>query len=405
MPPHAGAAAGAAVDAITQPRPLNTESVMTRFRGTFDKWVAKVTDLDKHDLESRLVSLEKRSHLRVLNGQINIWYVLAVRNKTRADKAPVPPPVRAKILEFITDPAGLGRVASDCGGMSTLGSSVLEQYDARDVIPYFLEKIRASVETGTVDLFDLTQQILDGAPSLPNNERPRIDIIVVILIKKGFEIIAKTGEGDDATKTWNKWNLIEMPNQHTGWDQHLPLPLRVRINHWGHATIPRLFFAKKVVDCFNNNLAGRAGHHLSQGEARKPAPFWSDFKQTISRSGDEVVKYLLNLFSATLSKGIPLLEISREVMEQAPKLPSGESYPLGIPQLHALHRELPSSLCLLFKLSDEQEAKGFTIVPPNRVHGNRVDDAPEDEAEPMQHDADPLPFFLHAQFNVDKLAI
>ncbi|CAD7923542.1 unnamed protein product [Amoebophrya sp. A120] len=367
MPPQPALVAGAPARDVG----LNSENVMTKFRGSFDKWVKKATELDKEQLTTKLRTVEPRNFRKVLHGQINIWYVLAMRNKARADKPPLPPPVRAKIVEFIGD-ASASSLLPSCKQMQQLGCSVVEQYYARSVLPYFLDKIHASVEKGNMESFEIDRDLLDGAPALANGERPRIEVVVRLLVFQGFRLRM---EGHEVAIDRSNSYLIDT----------VPLPVRVLVYHWSHTEMPAQIIAAHAAR--NLTPGGAASADAPAGRTGK---IWVEFQETIGRIGDEVVKYLLDLFSAAVAKGIPQLEITRELLDQGPKLPSGESYPVNARDVDALHDGLSHGYSLLSKLSKEQPTMGFTIKGPFGL---------------LFQNRDPLPVCLHAMYVPEESAV
>ncbi len=310
--------------------------------------------------------------------QVNIWYVLASRNIGPGNRPPFPEGVRHLIMQFTQ--GDYAEVIAEFyrddnqdlfyGLMRTAWARNCEDYAT--VLEYYIGKIRAGAKVGDFTELRITDDVANAAPALANGDRPRMDIIVAMLVRKLFSVYRENGE------------RLFLPAAGEGFgDLTLPLTVHLGKGMWSHADRDADSVAREVT-----------GQPYGGPNAKRPrlcdAPLWRSFEKVFKTSLQNASDYLVKLLAASAERGIPKLEVTEEVMAQAPKLPSGESVPLTFTQAKALHGQLFD--CLLLHLVIRQQKDGFFIRYPGG----------EEPRDRWDGDDPALPFTLEVGYHDEK---
>ncbi|CAD7934150.1 unnamed protein product [Amoebophrya sp. A120] len=347
-----------------QPTKITAENVLLRYKGSYEKWVQKIADLDRESLEGRLQNLDKRTANKMLASQVNIWCVLATRNLTNQRRS-LPEVLRKKVMHFL----GQENIQIlDCRNADYFHSIKIARsqigVDYGLVFEYYMKKILETAAKGVATRFAITDEIADGAPALRNGDRPRLDVVVTMLLRRSFyvyhdrELERRIDEEEDAP---------------------LAAPLFVslgEVEDESHERLP----SSDIADLARN--ARPTNSSITSSDGSPNGSIWTAFLETLERTEAEIVNYLARrLLDECATNGIPKLEVTSEVMQNAPTLPNGEAYPLTPEAARALHPGLGSPHCLMYCLHRAEKVKGFTLA----LRGERC----------VYSEGDALPFTLH----------
>ncbi len=236
------------------------------------------------------------------------------------------------------------------------------------VFEYYMKKILETAAKGDATKFAITDEIADGAPALRNGDRPRLDVVVTMLLRRRFYV-------------YYDRELEEEIEEDDPIGVELAAPLFVSLGETEDMSHMRLS-SHDIADLARDG-GSTTSSSISSDALPSSGSIWTAFLETLERTLAEIVDYLARrLLDECATNGIPKLEVTSEVMQNAPTLPNGEAYPLTPEAVRALHPGLGYKHCLMQRLFDAEEVKGFTVA----LRGERC---------PVSG-GDALPFTLHA---------